>query len=99
MTKAEFIDEVAGKTGLTKAAAGDAVNAVLAAIEDALASGEDVAFTGFGKFSVQARAARTGVNPRTGEKVKIPAAKVPKFTAGAQLKEKVKAGKKPAKKK
>ncbi|MEZ5099742.1 MAG: HU family DNA-binding protein [Thermoleophilia bacterium] len=99
MTKAEFIDEVASKTGLTKAAAGDAVNAVLAAIEDALASGEDVAFTGFGKFSVQARAARTGVNPRTGEKVKIPAAKVPKFTAGAQLKEKVKAGKKAAKKK
>jgi len=90
MTKAEFIDEVARKTGHSKKDAGDAVEAVLSTISDTLKRGGDVTFTGFGKFTVQARAARTGVNPRTGEKVQIAATKVPKFSAGSQLKASVK---------
>jgi DNA-binding protein HU-beta len=92
MTKAEFIDEVARKTGQSKKDAGDAVEAMLSTITDTLRRGGDVTFTGFGKFTVQARAARTGVNPRTGEKVQIAATKVPKFSAGSQLKAAVKGG-------
>ena len=91
MTKAEFIDQIATKAGLTKKDAGAAVEAVLATVTDTLKSGGDVSFTGFGKFHVQNRAARTGVNPRNpGEKVNIPAAKVPKFSAGSALKAAVK---------
>jgi DNA-binding protein HU-beta len=91
VTKAEFIDQIASKSGLTKKDAGAAVEAVLATISDTLKSGGDVSFTGFGKFHVQNRAARTGVNPRNpGEKVNIPAAKVPKFSAGSALKAAVK---------
>ena len=92
MTKAEFIDEVARTTGQSKKDAGDAVEAMLSTITDTLRRGGDVTFTGFGKFTVQARAARTGVNPRTGEKVQIAATKVPKFSAGSQLKAAVKGG-------
>ena len=90
MTKSEFIDQVAAKSGLSKKQAGDAVDAVLETIGSTLAGGGDVAFTGFGKFHVQSRAARTGVNPRTKEKVAIAAARVPKFTAGSSLKSAVK---------
>jgi DNA-binding protein HU-beta len=90
VTKAEFIDEVASQTGMTKAEAGRAVEAVLDTITATLKRGGDVTFTGFGKFSVSARAARMGVNPRTGEKVQIAATKVPKFSAGSQLKASVK---------
>jgi DNA-binding protein HU-beta len=90
VTKSEFIDQVAGRTGLSKKAAGDAVDAVLGSISDALKRGEDVTFTGFGKFHVQNRAARVGVNPRTGQKQPIPASKVPKFSAGSALKATVK---------
>ena len=90
MTKAEFIDSVASKAGLSKKDAGAAVDAVLDTISGTLAGGGDVSFTGFGKFHVQSRAARTGVNPRTGEKVNIPAGKVPKFTPGSSLKASVK---------
>ncbi len=91
MTKAEFIDQIASKAGLTKKDAGAAVEAVLGTITDTLKKGGDVSFTGFGKFHVQNRAARTGVNPRNpGEKVNIPAAKVPKFSAGSALKAAVK---------
>jgi DNA-binding protein HU-beta len=87
MTKAEFIDKVAEKANLTKKDAQAAVDAFLEAVEDALKRGESITFTGFGKFHVQRRAARTGVNPRNpGEKVHIPAATVPKFTAGSSLK-------------
>ena len=63
MTKGEFIDEVASRTGLSKKDAGAAVDAVLATISDTLKKGGDVAFTGFGKFHVTKRSARTGVNP------------------------------------
>ena len=90
MTKSEFIDQVAAKAGLSKKQAGDAVDAVLETIGSTLAGGGDVSFTGFGKFHVQSRAARTGVNPRTKEKVAIAAARVPKFTAGSSLKTAVK---------
>ena len=85
MTKAEFVEKIAGEFDSKKAAA-DAVDTVLNGIESSLVSGEDVNFTGFGKFSVSNRAARQGVNPRTGERVHIAATTVPKFSAGAQLK-------------
>ena len=87
MTKAEFIDKVADKSGLTKRDAAAAVDAFLDSITEALKGGDAVSFTGFGKFSGQQRAARQGVNPRTGERVQIPAATVPKFSAGSQLKQ------------
>jgi DNA-binding protein HU-beta len=87
VTKAEFIDQIAEKTGLSKRAAADAVDAFLSTVEDALKRGDTVAFTGFGKFTTQRRAARMGVNPRNpSQKVQIPAATVPKFTAGSALK-------------
>ena len=91
MTKQEFVDRVAERSGLTKADAGRAVDAFLATVTDALKRGDSVNFTGFGKFSTQRRAARMGVNPRNpGQKVHIPAATVPKFTAGTSLKQAVK---------
>ena len=91
MTKQEFVDRVAQKANIGKREAGDAVEAFLDSITDALRNGEEVAFTGFGKFSVQNRAARQGVNPRNpSERVHIPASKVPKFSAGSKLKSAVK---------
>jgi DNA-binding protein HU-beta len=91
VTKQEFVDRVAQKSGLSRRDAGEAVDAFLESISDALRNGEEVAFTGFGKFSVQDRAARQGVNPRNPtERVHIPASKVPKFSAGSQLKSAVK---------
>ena len=63
-----------------------AVDAVIKSIEDALRSGEDVSFTGFGKFHVAERGAREGRNPRTGETMQIAASRVPRFTAGSGLK-------------
>ena len=92
MTKQEFVDAVADKAGISKREAGAAVDAVLDSITDALKSGDSVTFTGFGKFSTSARAARMGVNPRTGEKVHIAATTVPKFTSGSALKAAVKGG-------
>ncbi len=89
MTKAEFVEKVAGEFDSKKAAA-DAVDAILGGIESSLVSGEDVNFTGFGKFSVAERGPRQGVNPRTGERITIAGGKVPKFSAGAGLKGKVK---------
>ena len=93
MTKQEFVDQVASRSGLSRRDAGKAVEAFLDAIVDSLKRGEDVAFTGFGKFSTQHRAAREGVNPRNpSQKVHIPAARVPKFSAGSGLKSAVKGG-------
>jgi nucleoid DNA-binding protein len=91
MTKADFVDLVArdGRMG-SKKQAGDAVETVLDGITSALSRGEDVNFTGFGKFSVAERGPRRGVNPRTGERIMIPGGRVPKFSAGAGLKSKVK---------
>lgn len=89
MTKAEFVERIAGNFDSKKAAA-DAVDAVLDGVQDALAAGQDVAFTGFGKFSVAERGPRQGVNPRTGERITIAGGRVPKFSAGASLKARVK---------
>jgi len=89
VTKSEFIDQVADRAGLSKKDAADAVDAMLETIQDALRRGSDVVFSGFGKFSVSQRAAREGRNPATGEKIKIAASRVPKFTAGAGLKKAV----------
>ncbi len=91
MTKAEFVEKIAGSFDSKKAAA-DAVDAVLDGIQDSLTRGDAVNFTGFGKFSVAERSARQGVNPRTGERITIAAGRVPKFSAGAGLKSKVKGG-------
>jgi DNA-binding protein HU-beta len=90
MTKNEFVDKVAAKTGFSKKDAGAAVDAVLGEIESALGSGEEVNFTGFGKFHVAERGAREGRNPRTGDTMTIAASKVPRFTAGSGLKKAVK---------
>jgi DNA-binding protein HU-beta len=93
LTKQEFVERVAQKSGLGRREAAKAVDAFIESITDALREGQDVNFTGFGKFSTQARAARQGVNPRNpGEKVTIPAATVPKFSAGSALKSAVKGG-------
>jgi DNA-binding protein HU-beta len=90
MTKADFVDRVADNAGLSKKQAGDALDAVLRSIEDALKSGDEVTFTGFGKFHVAERGAREGRNPRTGETMTIAASRVPRFTAGSGLKKAVK---------
>ena len=87
MTKQEFVSEVARRAQLSNRDAGKAVDAFLEAITDTLKGRGEVTFTGFGKFSTANRAARTGVNPRNpSEKVHIPAATVPRFSAGSQLK-------------
>ena len=93
VTKAEFLDQLAGDDRLgSKKAASDAVDAVLDAITAALSCGDEVSFTGFGKFHVAERGPRQGVNPRTGERITIPGGKVPRFSAGSALKTKVKGG-------
>lgn len=92
MTKQDFVDAVADRGGMSKRDAGAAVDAVLDTITDTLRRGDSVTFTGFGKFSTSARAARRGVNPRTGERVHIAATTVPKFSAGSALKAAVKGG-------
>jgi DNA-binding protein HU-beta len=90
MTKSDFVDKVAQQSGLSKKDAANAVDAVISSIEDALKSGQDVSFTGFGKFHVAQRGAREGRNPRTGETMTIAASRVPRFTAGSGLKKAVK---------
>ena len=93
MTKQEFVDAVAQKSGLSRREAGQAVDAVLETITDTLKRRDSVSFTGFGKFTTSDRKARMGVNPRNpGQKVHIPAATVPKFTAGSTLKQAVRGG-------
>ena len=101
MNKTELVAAVAEKTGLTKKAAADAIEAVFAAIGDTMQKKEKVQLIGFGTFQTSERKARTGKNPRTGEAVKIAACTVPAFKAGKGLKEKVntKPAKKAAKKK
>lgn len=90
MTKQEFVDAVAQRSGLNRREAGQAVDAVLDTITDALRRRDSVNFTGFGKFATSERKARMGVNPRNpSQKVHIPAATVPKFTAGSSLKQSV----------
>ena len=90
MTKADFVDRLAAKSGLTKKDAGAVVDAFVEVITESLKKGEEVQFTGFGKFYAQTREAREGINPQTKAKIKIPATKVPKFSAGVALKNAVK---------
>ncbi len=92
MTKSEFVDQVAAKSGLSKSDASGAVDAALNVIEETLRRGGEISFTGFGKFSVADRGARQGVNPQTGERIQIPASRVPRFSAGSALKKAVKGG-------
>ena len=90
MNKAELINAIAEKANLTKADAKAALDATLAAISDAVANNDKVALIGFGTFAVVEKGARTGINPATKEKIVIPAKKVVKFKAGAELDAKVK---------
>jgi DNA-binding protein HU-beta len=87
VTKQEFVDAVAARAGMTQSDAAKAVDAVLATITDTLRRGDSITFTGFGKFSTSARAARQGVHPRTGERVAISATTIPKFSPGSALKQ------------
>jgi DNA-binding protein HU-beta len=98
MNKSELIEIAAKEADITKAAAEKVLAAIIGAITKAVAKGDSVALIGFGSFKASKRAARTGVNPKTGEKLKIAATTVPRFTAGAGFKAAV-AGKKAAKKK
>jgi len=93
VTKQEFVDRVASKTGGSRKDAAEHVDAVLDSIQEILTQGGEINFTGFGKFSTQFRKERQGVNPRNpSQKVTIPAATVPKFSAGSSLKQAVKSG-------
>ena len=90
MNKAQLIEQVAARTESTKTEAAQAVDAVLATIEDNLSRGAEISITGFGKFHVAERGPRRGRNPRTGETIDIGASRVPRFSAGAGLKQAVK---------
>ena len=85
MNKTELVNAIAEKAGLTKVDAKNALDATLTSIADALKNDDKVALVGCGTFSVTEKAARTGINPRTKEKIEIPARKVVKFKAGADL--------------
>lgn len=87
MNKTELIERIAMDADLSKAAAARALDATLSVVRQTLKKGGKVQLTGFGTFEVSKRAARTGRNPRTGEPVKIAAARVPKFSPGKALKD------------
>ncbi len=89
MNKTEMIERLAQKTGMTKADSQKALEGVLEVVSEELKSGNSVALTGFGTFTVTERKPRTGRNPRTGAEINIPAARVPKFKPGKNLKEAV----------
>ena len=89
MNKNDLIASVADKTGMSRAASGEAVDATFDAITAALKGGDEVKIIGFGSFTVAKRAASMGRNPRTGEAIKIAASKTPKFKAGKGLKDSV----------
>ena len=90
MTKAELVAKMAGVGGITKSQAGKAVDGFVSAVSAALSAGDRITLVGFGTFSVAARSKREGRNPKTGEKIQIPASKAVKFKAGKALSEKVK---------
>ncbi len=94
MNKSELIDAIAARTDMSKAASGKALDAVIETVVQAVASGDNVSLVGFGSFKAMPRAAREGKNPKTGEKIKIPATIVPKFSAGANFKAAVATSKK-----
>ena len=90
VNKNELAKAVAGETGLTNGQAKEAIEATLREIESQLGLGNEVTLTGFGKFAVSERSARTGRNPQTGEEIEIKATKVPRFSASAPLKAAIK---------
>lgn len=85
MNKTELIDSIAGKSGLSKADAAKALDALVESVAEGLSNGDRIALVGFGSWSVEQRSARAGRNPRTGDAIQIPAKKVVKFKAGAGL--------------
>ena len=89
MNKSDLIEAMAANAGISKAAAGKALDAMMKSITGELMTGGRVSLVGFGSFSVSARAARDGRNPQTGATIKIPARKVVKFKAGSELKDSV----------
>ena len=90
MNKSELIDAIAVSADISKASAGRALDGAMDAVKKALKKGEIVTLVGFGSFYVGKRAARAGRNPRTGEVIKIKAAKIPKFRPGKGLKDALK---------
>jgi len=92
LNKSDIIDSIAEAASISKAAAGKALDATLEAIVGALTDGSQVAFTGFGRFYISERAARTGRNPQTGEPIQIKASKIVSFKAGKDLREAVNEG-------
>ena len=86
MKKSDVVGKVAETTGFSKAEAEDVVNAILSGVEEALARGEVVRISGFGRFSVRTRPAHTGRNPGTGEPIRVGVSKTPLFRAGKRLK-------------
>ena len=86
LSKPELVAYVAEQTGLTKIVSQKVVDAFFTGITEALTQGKEARFIGFGTFSVQQRAARTGINPKTKEKIQIKASKRPTFKAGSELK-------------
>ncbi len=90
MKRDELLAKIATDTGITKKAAGEALNSFMEGIMHSLAKGDKVSFVGFGTFDVSKRKARNGINPQTRKKIKIPARKVPVFRAGKKLKDIVK---------
>jgi DNA-binding protein HU-beta len=89
MNKQELIDAVAAQTGVSKAQTGETLDTLLEVVKKSVAKGETVQLIGFGSFGSGKRAARTGRNPKTGDTIKIPAAKTVKFTAGKAFKDAV----------
>ncbi|MDI9227931.1 DNA-binding protein HU-beta [Serratia bockelmannii] len=89
MNKSQLIDKIAAGADISKAAAGRALDAVIASVTDSMKAGDDVALVGFGSFTVRERSARTGRNPQPGKEIKLAAAKVPAFRAGKALKDAV----------
>ena len=93
MTNPELVSAMSDKTVVSKKDAAASIDAFVEIISDVLKHGDKLQLVGFGTFEVSERAARTGRNPQTGEDIKIPAAKIPKFKAGAALKNAVNSGK------
>jgi len=86
VNKTELIDAIAKDSGLSRADSARAIDSLVNTVQKTLKKGDEVAITGFGKFSVAKRGARNGRNPATGAALKIKASKTPKFTAGQTLK-------------
>ena len=89
MNKADLVNAVSAKSGLTKTDVSTVVDDLIAIIVDSVVEGKKVSILGFGSFEPRDRSARQGLNPKTGEKIAIPAKRVPTFSAGKQFKEKV----------